>query len=93
MKTCKTCKYWITTNESDGFNVKEMCHPIDPDTYEPMLRGFEVRKCEHPSQTFAESPIEDNGFGLVDGSEYFACLVTAENFGCVRHTANTDGTR
>jgi hypothetical protein len=62
-----------------------MCEPLDPDTYEPMKRAFEVRLCKHPAQTFCEVPVERNGFGLFDGSEYMARLATAEEFGCVRH--------
>ena len=62
-----------------------MCRPLDQDTYEPMARGFEVRLCGHPSQTFCEAPVERDGFGLADGSEYMAVLATAEDFGCVRH--------
>lgn len=50
-----------------------------------MQRGFMVRLCRHPQQTFAEAPVRDDGFGLSDASEYYAVLATAENFGCVLH--------
>lgn len=66
-----------------------MCKPLDPDTHTPMVRGFEVRICQHPAQTMFEAPIEPNGFGVTDGSEYMAVLATAEEFGCVRHEAVT----
>ncbi len=91
MNTCKTCKHWKTPEDSDsrGFGYQiyadAMCRPLDQDTYEPMARGFEVRLCGHPSQTFCEAPVERDGFGLADGSEYMAVLATAEDFGCVRH--------
>ena len=62
-----------------------MCEPVDPDTHKPMQRGFEVRICRQPTQTLAEAPIERNGFGLTDASQYYAVLATAEDFGCVRH--------
>ena len=52
-----------------------------------MDRGFEVRLCKMPTQTFCEAPVERNGFGLCDGSQYMAALATAEDFGCVRHEA------
>ena len=83
MNTCKTCKHW-TMAEGRGRNI---CHPLDPDTYEPMNRGFETRLCKHPAQAFCEAPVESNGFALMDASEYFAVLATAEDFGCVRHEA------
>lgn len=85
MNICKTCIHWKMPQENDVYNAIDMCRPLDPDNFEPMKRGFEVRICKHPAQTFAEPPIEDNGFGLADASEFFACLATAENFGCVRH--------
>jgi hypothetical protein len=85
MEFCKTCIHWQKPSGRDDLNAVYICKPVDPDTFEPMERGFEVRLCKHPSQTFAEAPIEDNGFGIADGSNYFACLATSENFGCVRY--------
>lgn len=85
MNICKTCIHWKLPEKDDDFNATQMCTPLDQDTLESMQRGFEVKLCKHPAQTFAEAPVESNGFGLVDGSEYFACLATSENFGCVRH--------
>jgi hypothetical protein len=82
--TCKTCKHWSKPKERD-FKERDMCEPTDPDGFTPMDRGFEVRICSMPTQTFCESPVERNGFGLTDGSTYFAALATAEDFGCVRH--------
>ncbi len=84
MNHCKTCVHWRAPDPRDH-TERNMCTPRDPDTYEPMVRGFEVRVCKHPAQTFSEAPIERNGFGLADASMYFAVLVTAEEFGCVRH--------
>ena len=86
-KTCKTCKHWADPGRKDTWNAELICKPKDPDTYESMIFPFEVRLCKHPAQTFAERPVESNGFGLVDGSEYYACLATAEDFGCVRYEA------
>lgn len=90
MSTCKTCKHWRYPDAQDPggygwYGYDQLCRPIDPDTHEPMRRDFEVRLCRNPAQTFCESPVERNGFGLADGSEYRAVLATAEEFGCVRH--------
>lgn len=85
MNICKTCKHWVAPTYDDH-RAHSLCNPLDPQNeFKPMERGFEVRACRQPTQTFAESPIERNGFGMVDASEYYAVLVTAEDFGCVRH--------
>lgn len=65
-----------------------MCNPTDEDTFQPKVIGYEVRMCRQPTQTFCETPVERNGFGLTDGSTYYAALATAEDFGCVRHEPN-----
>lgn len=88
MKTCKTCKHWQAPQIHAHYREDAMCAPRDPDTYRPMDRGFTVRICMMPTQTFCEAPVERDGFGLADGSEYMAILATAEDFGCVRHEAN-----
>ena len=84
--TCKTCAFWKQPSEDDNYHAVAICDPFDPDTLKPMERGFEVRICKHPLQTRFEAPVECNGFGVTDGSEYFAALATAEDFGCVRHS-------
>jgi hypothetical protein len=84
VNTCKTCAYWKKPTEKD-YAEEHLCNPTDPNTYEPMNRGFEVRICKMPTQTFCEPPVERNGFGLADGSTFYAVLATAEDFGCVRH--------
>lgn len=90
---CKTCAHWTAPTEDGSWRERAMCLPIDPDTYEPMQsqRGFEVRICKQPTQTFCESPIERDGFGLTDGSVYMAVLATAEDFGCVRWEPIAEG--
>lgn len=86
MPRCQTCRHWKFDPKKDTYSYdKEICQPVDVDTGQPMQMPFEVRICKHPAQTFAERPVEQNGFGLVDGSEYCAVLVTAADFGCVRH--------
>jgi hypothetical protein len=89
MNTCKTCKHW--TEPGDWGTKRQMCTPLDPDTYKPMDRGFEVRICEHPEQTFCEAPVTANGFGVADGSTYLAMLATGQDFGCVRHETRESG--
>lgn len=84
MNTCKTCIHW-TAAVFENYRENEICNPIDQNTYEPMNRGFKVRICRQPQQTFCESPVLRNGFGLTDGSNYMARLATAEDFGCVLH--------
>lgn len=86
-RTCKTCAHWRLGENTESYLGMDMCRPRDPGTYEPMVRGFDVRICKQPTQTFAETPVERNGFGLTDASQYYAVLVTAEDFGCVRHEA------
>lgn len=85
MERCKTCRHWKPTDKSSNPRADDLCRPIDPDTYQPMQRGFETRLCAHPLQTFFETPVASNTFALTDGSNYFACLATAEDFGCVLH--------
>ena len=87
MKTCKTCKHWQGPADDD-FYADSLCKPLDPQNdYKTMERGYGCKVCKMPTQTFAEAPVERNGFGMVDASQYYAVLVTAEDFGCVRHEA------
>ena len=89
MNTCKTCTHWQKPGKD--YHAHSLCEPLDPENnFQPMQRGFECRVCKMPTQTFAEAPVERNGFGMVDGSEYYAVLVTAEDFGCVRHEEQPD---
>ena len=87
MQTCKTCKHWTSTSDS-GFGADRradrICRPIDPDTYELMDLGYEVRECQSPLLCWFETP-GPNEAALIDGSEYYAALLTGENFGCVNH--------
>ena len=89
MNTCKTCAHWKNPKDppiSNDYLADLLCDPWDIDTGKRMELTFEVRLCKHPAQTFSERPVEIDGFGVVDGSNFYARLVTAENFGCVRHT-------
>lgn len=88
MNYCKTCRHWnYDPKDQMSFKVSAYCDPTDPDTYKSMEMPFLVRECRHPAKTFCERPVEINGFGLADGSEYMAVLFTGEEFGCVRHEA------
>lgn len=89
---CKTCAHWKAPPIDGPYEYdrhSQICNPTDPDTYEPMAMPFEVRLCRHPALTFCERPVERNGFGVADGSEYMAVFATAEDFGCVRHEPAT----
>jgi hypothetical protein len=57
MMRCKTCKHWKKPEENASCREDDLCTPRDPDTYEPMDRGFEVRLCKLPTQTFCEAPV------------------------------------
>lgn len=81
MKRCATCRHWKKPADRGQW----ITDPHDPDTFEPMQIEFEVRECTHPKLEFCERPLERDGFAVADGSEYFAALFTAEDFGCVRH--------
>ena len=87
MNTCKTCAYWVMPKPGteDEYQNRGIYRPIDPDTHELMQRGFESRVCKMPTQAMFEAPVADDSFALNDGSRYYAVLVTAENFGCVKH--------
>ena len=79
--TCKTCVHW----RNDDRWSDQLSRPVDPDTYEHMVMPFEVRRCMSPHLLFCERPLERDGFAVADGSEYFAALYTAPDFGCVLH--------
>lgn len=82
MKTCATCRHWQPADDYDG---KEICSPVDPDTFEPMPVSFEVRRCGSPHLLFYERPPESRQATLTDGSRYRASLFTGQDFGCVNH--------
>ena len=87
MKTCKTCKHWVKANENDDYRASEICTPLDQDELEPMKTEFEVRICKSPKIIFFERSPESTGVSLIDGSCYYAKMLTGENFGCVNHEA------
>ncbi len=76
----------VKKSSSPTKRARDVCPSCDDTGYRRVSPTILAKcSCKHPAQTFAEPPIEDNGFGLADASEFFACLATAENFGCVRH--------
>lgn len=80
--TCKTCKHWDRHKfRENGRYPDYIAHPHDDAI---MTMPFSVFRCVHPAKTFCERPVEINGFGTEDGSNYRAELYTAEEFGCVR---------
>ena len=82
-KTCKTCKWW---EKGDVFHQSNyVMHPHDPDTGRLMELPFDVRVCTSPNILFYERPVEITQAAVVDGSEYLARLITAEEFYCANH--------
>ena len=94
-KICKNCEYWKAAKDAPyrwnhSYNSGSVCKPHDFDTGKPMKFPFDVKICTHPKLLFCERPLEPDGFSVVDGSEYFAALVTAEEFGCVLPSIRKD---
>ena len=90
-KTCKTCVHWKADKEAYE-RGDSLVLPYHPGTYERCrteeevvkIFGHAVRYCKNPKVVFFQRP-EHNAAAVVDGSEYMACLLTAEDFGCVLH--------
>lgn len=87
MEKCKNCKHWTPPAADDSWRETEICKPSDPETFEPMVMPFEVRICKSPKMLFCERPVESNGTAVADGSDYFASLMTGEDFGCINFEA------
>ena len=83
-QTCRSCKWWSEPEDQLG-EEHSVLHPLDPDTFEPMVFPFEVRICKCPRILFGEHPVESGGACVIDGSGYMAKLLTAENFSCSLH--------
>lgn len=93
MNHCKTCKWWEETKQDEYRNGgHELIFPYRPDTQrrvqsekeESLVYGHLIRYCGNPKILFYQRPTID-GAAVVDGSEYAAALITAEEFGCVLH--------
>jgi hypothetical protein len=85
MKTCKTCKFWKEPKE-ESWEAQRVCHPVDPENnFKPIKMGFEIRTCNSPKIIFFETPPTSSHVALIDGSEYYAKMLTGEDFGCVNH--------
>lgn len=87
---CKSCRWW---REQEGLGKGPgdlaLRNPVTYELIEP--QPFELRECHSPKVRFFERP-EQDGAALLDGSEYYAVLVTGPDFGCV-HFAQTEATR
>lgn len=78
---CKSCRWWQEQGKHDygkGPGDLALRDPVTHERIEP--QPFEVRFFERPEQ---------DGAALMDGSEYYAVLVTGPDFGCV-HFAKTE---
>ena len=85
---CKECKHW-EIKEDVVWNYAELTRGRDIDDYDILTEeeskkmfGYNVRFCESPKLKFWERPAE-NEATVIDGSQYQARLLTAENYGCV----------
>ena len=87
METCKTCIHW-TKPASDDYESKPICNPTDPDTFSAMVLDYGIRICKSPRLLWFASPGRDEA-ALIDGSEYYAALITGEDFGCTNHEAQS----
>ena len=94
MNCCATCRYW---QEDEERRYHSVINPPDPVTYEQCKTeeeiaakwGHRVRYCAHPKILFYQRP-EIDAAAVVDGSEYDASLLTAEQFGCVLHESTSE---
>ena len=75
-KTCKTCKHWVDDPGSD------LLHPYDLDAGDMMVLPFEVRVCRTKRLLFFERPIESDQAAVIDGSVYYAGLISGPDFYC-----------
>ena len=79
MKTCKDCAFWENYDDCHG----QITQPVDPDTWEPMDIGFEVKACKSGNITIFERNPNKDGVSLTDGSNYYARMFTGPDYGCV----------
>jgi len=83
---CKTCQYWIVPGNAihKEYRAKNLCTPIDMDTFEEMKMPHEVKMCRSPNLIWFERPEIDQA-AIIDGSEYYAELLTGEEFCCTNY--------
>lgn len=92
MKTCQTCRWWrLVQGDDESYRIRNLVVGNHPTTHEVFsesqavqLHGYRVRQCLAPKLLFYQRPSR-NGLAMLDGSGYFAALVTGEDFGCVLH--------
>lgn len=88
MEQCKTCKHWkINDGRSNNLIFPHLppdYNRVKDEAEETKVYGYRLRHCTHPKILFYQRPAID-GAAVMDGSEYHAELLTAEEFGCVLH--------
>jgi len=90
MNRCNTCKYWVERKDNNSFRGEDIISPRDPETWDQeegeeaiaAKWGHNVRFCGHPKLEFSQRP-ESDGMAVIDGSEFWAALLTGEDFGCI----------
>jgi hypothetical protein len=95
MKHCKTCKYWQMP-DTDGYGEIQplnVCAPWDGHSRRELLNP-RIRQCAIATHltwvNHSDPPQPANGVFVGDAEGYSAWMLTAEDFGCVRHKPTTD---
>jgi hypothetical protein len=79
---CATCVHWRDSQKHHR-GPRDLA-VLGPD-YRPVTpQPFELHECLSPKVRFYERP-EVDGVALMDGSEFFATMVTGPDFGCIHH--------
>lgn len=97
MNTCATCNFWRLPGNRCDWRAQDLIFPPHPvtgicatdETANAAVWGHRVRLCTAPGVLFYQRPAAD-GAAMVDGSEYQACLITGEQFGCTLHQPAAD---
>lgn len=91
MNTCLTCKHWKRDGETcrSAFDGDEDEETVDLDGWNRVGKSyaFEIGICDQPKLLKFIRPESADGLAVLDGSTYMARLLTAQDFGCVNHTA------
>ena len=86
---CKDCKHWKMPPDNEYWGAYELAMPQIPPDYEHIkdekeqreLFGYAIKYCRSPKLLFYQRPDKD-GACVADGSQYRACMITGEDFGC-----------
>jgi hypothetical protein len=105
MERCKTCKHWQMP-DTNGYGENQplnVCAPWDLDAPEGEnghsrreLLNPRIRQCVIATHltwvNHSDPPQPADGVFVGDAEDYAAWMLTAEDFGCVRHEPAADTT-